>query len=258
MRPRHQMPDCCRANRVEQIGATTVSASMPSASAWKFTSIRWRSTGGATARTSSSDTAGRPAAPPAPCRPAATPDRRAGPRPIAPTARTKSGTRSRFVARRPRRAHQPRRVIDTFVGGDDVAHQHARALDLLAGRHRRDARFSPVVVCARIARSSAGARIVDHDVQHEAIELRFRQRIGAFLLDRILRRQHEQRPIELMAHAADRDLILLHRLEQRRLRLRRRAIDLVGQDDVGEDRAGHEPNRCASRSRDPLRSLPCR
>ena len=34
--------------------------------------------------------------------------------------------------------------------------------------------------------------------------------------------------------------MLLHRLEQRGLRARRRAIDLVGQHDVGEDRPAHE------------------
>jgi hypothetical protein len=34
--------------------------------------------------------------------------------------------------------------------------------------------------------------------------------------------------------------VLLHRLEQRRLRLGRRAVDLVGQDDVGEDRPGEK------------------
>ena len=33
---------------------------------------------------------------------------------------------------------------------------------------------------------------------------------------------------------------LLHGFEQRRLRLRRRAVDFVGQQDVGEDRALHE------------------
>ena len=37
------------------------------------------------------------------------------------------------------------------------------------------------------------------------------------------------------------DVVLLHRLEQRRLRLRRRAVDLVGEDDLREDRPGHEP-----------------
>ena len=37
-----------------------------------------------------------------------------------------------------------------------------------------------------------------------------------------------------MPHAAHRDLTLLHRLQQRGLRLGRRAIDFVGQNDVGE------------------------
>ena len=38
----------------------------------------------------------------------------------------------------------------------------------------------------------------------------------------------------------NRDAVLLHRFEQRRLRLRRRAVDFVGQHDVGEDRPGRE------------------
>jgi len=39
-----------------------------------------------------------------------------------------------------------------------------------------------------------------------------------------------------MRLAADRYLTLLHRLEQRALHLRRRAVDLVGEKEVGEDR----------------------
>ena len=41
-------------------------------------------------------------------------------------------------------------------------------------------------------------------------------------------------------HAVDGHLALGHRLEQRGLRLRRRAVDLVDEDDVGEDRPGPE------------------
>ena len=41
--------------------------------------------------------------------------------------------------------------------------------------------------------------VVHHDVEHEAIELRLGQRIGAFLLDRVLRREHEERPLERVA-----------------------------------------------------------
>ena len=80
------------------------------------------------------------------------------------------------------------------------------------------------------------------DVEHEAVELRFRQRIGALLLDRVLRGQHEERLGQRMPRAADGHLLLLHRLEQRGLRLRRRAVDLVGQDHVGEDRPADELN----------------
>jgi limonene-1,2-epoxide hydrolase len=43
--------------------------------------------------------------------------------------------------------------------------------------------------------------------------------------------------VEVVALAADGDLVLLHRLEQGGLGLGRRAVDLVGEDDVREDRA---------------------
>ena len=94
---------------------------------------------------------------------------------------------------------------------------------------------SPVVVRA-IWISSASDGIVQLDQEHEPVELRLGQRIGPFLLDRVLRGQHEERRLEVERLADHRDVLLLHRLEQGRLRLRRGAVDLVGQHDVGEDR----------------------
>src|SRR5579884_1226725 len=82
--------------------------------------------------------------------------------------------------------------------------------------------------------------IIDEDIEHEAVLLRFGQRIGAFLLDRVLRRQDEERIGQLVPRAADGDLAFLHRFEQSGLRLRRRAVDLVGEDDIGEQRAVQE------------------
>ena len=41
--------------------------------------------------------------------------------------------------------------------------------------------------------SSVAARIADHDLEHEPVDLRLGQRIGALLLDRVLRGQHEER-----------------------------------------------------------------
>ncbi len=90
------------------------------------------------------------------------------------------------------------------------------------------------------------AEVVDDDVEHEAIELRLGQRIRAFELDRVLRGQHEERLVERIGAAGGGDVILLHRLEQRRLRLRRRAVDLVRQDDLREDRPLHEPQPAAA------------
>ncbi len=83
--------------------------------------------------------------------------------------------------------------------------------------------------------------IIHAQLEHEAIELRFRQRIRPFLLDGILRRKHEKRRGEPICLTRGTDLMLLHRLQQRRLGLRRRAIDFVGEHDVREDGPAHEP-----------------
>ncbi len=50
-----------------------------------------------------------------------------------------------------------------------------------------------VAIKSRIRRSSDFCRITDMQLQHEAIELRFRQLIGAFLFERILGGENEER-----------------------------------------------------------------
>ena len=83
-------------------------------------------------------------------------------------------------------------------------------------------------------------QVGDHHVEHEAVKLRFGQWVSAFHFNRVLRREHEERFRQGMAHAGGGDLVLLHRFEQRGLRLGRSAVDFVGQNHVGEDRAGHK------------------
>src|SRR5258705_134837 len=68
----------------------------------------------------------------------------------------------------------------------------------------------------------------------EAVELRLGQRERALVLDRVLGRQHEERVVERTGLAVDGDLLLCHGLEQRRLRLRHGAVDLVDEYDVRE------------------------
>src|SRR5262245_61446558 len=83
-------------------------------------------------------------------------------------------------------------------------------------------------------------RIVHVYAQHEAIELRFRQRVGALELARVLRSDDQEVVGQTEHRALDAHLALLHRLEQRGLRLRAGAIDLIDQQHVGEQRAGME------------------
>ena len=86
-------------------------------------------------------------------------------------------------------------------------------------------------------------RVVDQQLEQEAVDLRLGQRIGPLRLDRVLRGEHEERRRQRMRLAADRHLLLLHHLEQCRLHLRGRAVDLVGEQEVAEHGAelGLEP-----------------
>ncbi len=84
------------------------------------------------------------------------------------------------------------------------------------------------------------AGITDLDIKEETVQLGLGQRIGAFLLQRILRGQDEERVGQAVDLPAGTDLPLLHRLEHGGLGLGRRAVDFVGQDHVGEQRTGKE------------------
>ena len=84
------------------------------------------------------------------------------------------------------------------------------------------------------------ARIAERGAEQEAVELRLGQRERPLLLDRVLGGEHEERLRQLAGDAVDRRLVLGHRLEQRRLRLRHRPVDLVDEQDVREHRPGPE------------------
>src|SRR5918999_2497018 len=74
-----------------------------------------------------------------------------------------------------------------------------------------------------------------HELEHESVHLRLRQGVGALMLDRVLGREHQEQLGKRKGLAADGDLLLLHRLEERALHLGRSPIDLVGKENVGED-----------------------
>ena len=85
-----------------------------------------------------------------------------------------------------------------------------------------------------------GARVAERHAHHEAVELGLGQR------DRCPRTRpgsgwrRRGRGAPARACAVDRDVALLHALEQPRLRLRRRPVDLVDEHDVREHRPGTE------------------
>ena len=88
----------------------------------------------------------------------------------------------------------------------------------------------------RTSYSSPRRRVAEGDPQQEAVELGLGQRVGALVLHRVGGRQHVERARQPVGLALDGHLALLHRLEQRGLGLGRRAVDLVGQQQPGEDR----------------------
>ena len=137
--------------------------------------------------------------------------------------------------------------------GDDVlldaaVDPHARDDPLQVGHPLRIERAAqlgvrPVADQAHHGELVLEAGIRDLQLQQEAVELRLRQRIGPFVLQRVLGRQHHERFRQAEGPLADGDLPLLHRLQQRRLHLGRRAVDLVGQDDPAR-----RPARAARRT----------
>ena len=82
--------------------------------------------------------------------------------------------------------------------------------------------------------------IADGDAHQETVKLRLGQRVGAFQVDRVLGGDHQKRRVERIRLPLYRYLALLHRLEEGRLGFRRRAVDLVGKQQLGEDRAAAE------------------
>ena len=86
----------------------------------------------------------------------------------------------------------------------------------------------------------AGGRVAEADPQQEPVELGLGQRVGAFVLDRVRRREHVEGVGQREGLALDRDLPLLHGLEQGGLGLRRGPVDLVGQEQAGEQRPAAE------------------
>ena len=143
-------------------------------------------------------------------------------------------------ALRPAAAHQRQDRVDHLLAHRHAADQRLGGHQLLGGQRRRRAFLGRAGGGEQHRALGLQHRVADVDLQQEPVELRLGQRVGAFLLDRVLRRQHVERPRQRVLHAGDGDALFLHRLQQRRLGARAGAVDLVGHQQLAEHRAGDE------------------
>ena len=94
------------------------------------------------------------------------------------------------------------------------------------------------------------ARRPHRELEEETVDLGFRQGIGAFHFQRVLRGDQQKRRGEREGLGRQGNLLFLHRLQHGRLRLGRGAVDVVGQHHVGEKRPAVKLERAA-----PIRRL---
>ncbi len=136
-------------------------------------------------------------------------------------------------------------VAGDVFGDGHLFHDLLEGLELLSGEEAMDGLFFSTRGAGDDGDFFVLAEVVDDDVQHEAVELRLGQRIGAFHLDGVLRGEHEEGLGERHGVSGDGDLMLLHGLQQRGLGLWRRAVDLIREDHVGKDGAFVEDHAAA-------------
>jgi hypothetical protein len=148
------------------------------------------------------------------------------------------GVGERFVdlARIAGGSHDVDDVPHQYVGHLDLAHELLRGHELIDGALRLE-----------VGRGLGRPRddlellfqrgVAHRELEDEPVHLGFGQRVGALLLDGVLGGEHQERVRQRVGLVAERDLAFLHRFQQRGLHLGRRAVDLVGEQDVAEHRA---------------------
>ena len=111
----------------------------------------------------------------------------------------------------------------------------ARAKPCTAGGLGAEGLFFPAQQAQHLA-FVFRTRVVQQHLHQEAVHLRFRQRISAFLFDRVLRGDDDEQLRQRVAVAGHGDLPFFHGFKQRGLDFGRGAVDFVGQDQVAEQR----------------------
>ncbi len=134
-------------------------------------------------------------------------------------------------------------VLDDVVGDWDFADEALEREDIFGGEDVLEIDFSGGGGEADDVEFFLLAGVGDEDVEHEAIELGFGERVCAFLFDGVLGGHDEERFGEAVLNAAGGDLVLLHGFEEGGLGFGRGAVDFIGEEGVGEDGAADEAQR---------------
>ena len=132
--------------------------------------------------------------------------------------------------------------------GDDVVAQGGgdkdrpgfflKAQDVVAGGHGfQRVQRADAGLLGQDAAFLGGIGVAQGQAQQEAVQLGFGQRVSAVRFDVVFGGDDEERVREGIGDAVGRHLLLFHAFQQAGLRLGGRPVDLVGQHDVGEDRA---------------------
>ena len=139
----------------------------------------------------------------------------------------------------PHRRHDVDGVALHALGHVDGREEALPGEELVGAEHGREPADGDVLADVDVEHPhlGVGRREAHRDADGEAIELRGGEREGAVVLEGVHRGEDQERLRQHVRRAVDRDLPLGHDLEEGRLGLRRRAVDLVGEEDVGEDRA---------------------
>ncbi len=109
--------------------------------------------------------------------------------------------------------------------------------DLRGGEDRRQVREDAARLPGDDLPLGLGRGVADVDPHQEAVHLGLGERMGPVILEGVLGRDHHEGSGERVGLVIQRDLRLVHRLQQAGLGLGAGPVDLIGQDDVGEQGA---------------------
>jgi hypothetical protein len=146
-----------------------------------------------------------------------------------------------------RRRHERDDVVGHLVTDVEGAYGVLKPPDPVRREHLGHVveRLAPLDVASSDPGLASRIRIADAQADEEPVELRLGQRERPLVLDRVLGREHDERLGEWSGDALERNLALLHRLEEGGLRSRRCPVDLVDQHDVVEHGSRQEAKRAA-------------